>query len=169
MVFQIQKEYKYLAFMVLLLFAGAFYLFQTHFYLIVGIFAFLIIAQKPYKVLFIEEEYIEIYRLLGKKRIELRNIQMVTKGTHQNAIIHSGGVIRLGHLIDRVDTLTNLIEKSIVPTEVNKIESQKSPSVMRSENPSSFELVKMAVIFSIVAIILTVFGVIFFLNLAKSL
>ena len=169
MVFQIQKEYKYLAFMVLLFFAGAFYLFPTRFYLIIAIGAFLIIAQKPYKVLFIEKEYIVIYRLIGKKRIELRNIQKVTKGTHQNAIIHSGGVIRLGHLIDRVDALTDLIEKSLEPTKSNESELKKLPPTLRSINPSSFELVKIAVIVSIIAIILSVIGVIFFLNLSKTM
>ena len=168
MIFQIQKEYKYLAIIIFVFYLGGLYFFPNKFYFFFLLCILFFIANKPYKVRFEEHQFIEIHRLIGKKKIKFHDIKKVTKGTHRNAIIFEGGVIYLGHLIERVDTLTDLIKNSIQRHEVSEISSAQIGEVTKSTEPSSYALIMIAIRVTIAAIILSAIGVWFFIKFVKS-
>jgi len=80
MIFQIQKEYRYLAIIIFVFYLGGLYFFPKKFYFFFLLCILFFIANKPYKVRFEEHQFIEIYRLIGKKKIKLHDIKKISKG-----------------------------------------------------------------------------------------
>jgi|GEM_PF-4068307 len=168
MTFQIQKEYIYIVAAGLAFFVFGIYNFPNDYIFLFLIFYLFYIANFPYKIQFIENNFIIVHRLIGKKQIKLRDIINVTRGTHKTTIYYNNKAINISHLIDRVDTLANLVENSIRPEKSIAPESEIEDLTIR-EDASSSDLIKAAVRVLIIAIITSVLGVIYFIKMAKSI
>ena len=147
----------------LLLCVIALHNFQSNYIFLFLMLYLIYIATFSYKIRFIENDSVIFYRLLGNRQIKLCNIIRVTKGTHKNRVHFENSAINISHLIDNVDTLTNLIEKSVHSGKTIITEAKIEDFSIR-EDASSSDLVKIAVRVLIFAIITSVIGIIFSLE-----
>lgn len=143
------------------------------------------LLRNPYRVDFVNSDSLIIYRVFQKKKINIHDIIMVSKGALRDKIVLKDDHFYFDHVISNISRLTDAvaenIEKASFPEETSvrcadtiaentcQISASKEISGVKWKKPNEDVSIIRTVLFFLVVIFMSVFGVFYFKEFVKHL